>query len=222
MMSLFLAACSETSGSSVRPRQGDVLGSGEGSCALIVTFRGERYVGRQVLVEPPLGRGLGEGVIPSCDDSDEDGSAEERITVVKLLGIDPSIAIVWVGQPSSILIREDLDPFPSELERYFDRPVCDPAHEPLRLFGQWVGIIQPDQTTEVDLDPPYDLELLVSVASAPEYEGADLVIRVPASAGRLVTKKDIRTSLWEGGSIEVTVRCSGRRFLAESVSTYPG
>ena len=79
--------------------------------------------------------------------------------------------------------RRTRPPFPSELERYFDRPVCDPAHEPLRLFGQWAGIIQPDQTTEVDLDPPYDLELLVSVASAPEYEGADLIVRVPTSAG---------------------------------------
>ena len=223
VMMLFLAACSEPSGPSGTLHEGDVLGEGEGSCAFVVIFGGERYAGRQVLVEPPLGEGLGEGLIPSCDDSNASESVgDERIPVVALEGIDPSIAIVWEGQPSSILVREDIEPWPSELDRYLQRPVCDPAHEPIHLFGRWVGIIQPDQTTELDLVPPYDLELLVSVASAPEYQGTDLTVRVPASAGRLVTKEDIRTSLWKGGSIEMTVRCSGARFLADSLGTYPG
>jgi hypothetical protein len=214
---LLSASCSESS------RKGEVRAGGEGSCAFVVTFGGERYVGRQVLVEPPLGKALGEGVIPSCDDTNTGESvADERIPVVELVGIDPSMAIAWEGQPSSILVREDIDLLPAELERYFERPVCDPSHEPIRLFGTWVGIIGPGETTELDLVPPYDLELLVSVASEPEYQGADLSVRVPASAGRLVTKKDIRTALWEGGSIEMTVRCSGARFLADTVGTYPG
>jgi hypothetical protein len=204
-------------------RKDEALAGGEGSCVFVVTFGGERYVGRQVFVEPPLGEALGEGVIPSCDAPNAGESVgDERIPVVELVGIDPSMAIVWEGQPSSILVREDIDLLPAELERYFERPVCDPSHEPIRLFGTWVGIIGPGETTELDLVPPYDLELLVSVASEPEYQGADLIVRVPASAGRLVTKKDIRTSLWKGGSIEMTVRCSGARFMADTVATYPG
>jgi hypothetical protein len=166
---------------------------------------------------------LGEAVIPACNDSNGgDSVGEERIPIVELKGTDPSVAVVWEGQPSSILVREDIDALPSELQTYFERPVCDPSRESIRLFGQWVGIIEPDGTTEVDLIPPYDLELLVSEASSPEYRGADMTVRVPASAGRLVSKEDIHTSLWKGGSIEMTVRCAGDRFLADTVETYPG
>lgn len=222
-MTVVLAACADPPEPSRAVNEGEVLSAGEGSCALIVTFRGERYVGRQVLVEPPLGEGSGEAVIPACNDSNGgDSVGVERIPVVELKGTDPSVAVVWEGQPSSIFVREDIDPLPSELQTYFERPVCDPSREPIHLFGLWIGIIQPDQTTELDLIPPYDLELLVSVASSPEYRGADLTVRVPASGGRLVSKEDIRTSLWKGGSIEMTVRCAGDRFLADTVGTYPG
>lgn len=223
VLTVGLAACADPSEPSRAVNEGDVLSEGEGSCALIVTFRGERYVGRQVLVEPPLGEGVGEALIPACNDSDGgDSIGDERIPVVELQGTDPSVAVVWEGQPSSILVREDGDRLPSELQSYFDRPACVPSREPIQLFGQWVGIIEPDETTEVDLIPPYDLELLVSVASSPEYQGADITVRVPASGGRLVSKEDIRTSLWKGGSIEMTVRCAGDRFLAQTVETYPG
>lgn len=100
--------------------------------------------------------------------------------------------------------------------------MCDPSREPIRLFGTWVGIIGPNETTELDLVPPYDLELLVSTASAPIYDGAGLIVGVPASAGRPIAKHDLRTSLWKGGTIEVTARCSGNRFLADAVRPYPG
>jgi uncharacterized protein DUF6281 len=223
LMTVALAACCDPLEPSRAVNEGDVLSEGEGSCALSVTFRGERYEGRRVLVEPPLGEGLGEAVIPACNDPNGGGSAgDERIPVVELKGTDPSVAVVWEGQPSSIFVREDIDPLPSELQTYFERPVCDPSREPIHLFGPWIGIIQPNQTTELDLIPPYDLELLVSRGSSPEYRGADLSVRVPASAGRLVSKEDIRTSLWKGGSIEMTVRCAGDRFLAQTVETYPG
>jgi hypothetical protein len=223
LVTVVLAACSDPPEPSGAVNEGDVLSEGGGSCALIVTFRGERYVGRQVLVEPPMGEGLGEAVIPACNDSNGgDSVGEERIPIVELNGTDPSVAVVWEGQPSSILVREDIDALPPELQTYFERPVCDPSRESIHLFGQWVGIIEPDGTTEVDLIPPYDLELLVSEASSPEYRGADITVRVPASAGRLVSKKDIRTSLWKGGSIDMTVRCARDRLLADTVETYPG
>jgi hypothetical protein len=63
---------------------------------------------------------------------------------------------------------------------------------------------------------------ILGVASEPEHRGTGLIVRVPASAGRLVTKKDIRTSMWKGGSIGMTVRRSGPRFPADTVGTYPG
>ena len=69
LMTVVFAACADPPELSRAVNEGDVLSAGEGSCALIVTVRGERYVGRQVLVEPPLGEGSGEAVIPACNDS---------------------------------------------------------------------------------------------------------------------------------------------------------
>ena len=217
---LIASACSSRSDAPF-PEDGPRLQGGGGSCAFIATYAGARYEGRRVVVEPPLGDALGKAVIPACDDGGGSPSADERIPVRELEGIDPGVGIVWEGSLSSILIREDLGSLPPELERYLERPVCDPTLAPIELHGQWIGIIQPDETTEVDLEPPYDLELLVASSSAPEYVGADLVVRVPRSAGRLITQEDIRTSLWKGGSIDVTASCAGDRFLVESTETSP-
>lgn len=193
---------------------------GGGVCAFVVTFRGERYEGRTVLVEPEIGKLLGEAVIPPCGAAAEDGTGD-RIPVRALKGVDPSVAVVWEGEPSRILVREG-ESIPEELERSFERPACDPASEPIGLFGTWVGIIGPNETTELDLEPPYDLEMLVLEATDPAYEGADLIVHVPASSGRLITRPDIRTSLWEGGSIDIEAGCDGDRFVATSARTYPG
>jgi hypothetical protein len=205
--------------------EGPPLGGpvGSGSCAFVAHFRGGSYEGRTVVVEPPIGESLGEAVLPPCDDTAADDPGDgERIPVKRVPGIDPGVAVVWEGRPSRLLIRAGVEPLPPELQRYFERPVCDPATEPIMLHGTWTGIVQPDETTELDLEPPYDLELSVLVASDRAYEGADLVVRVPQSAGRLISKKDVRTSLWKGGSIDVTARCDGPRFIAEAAETYPG
>jgi len=195
----------------------------ESSCSFVAKFQGGTYEGRTVVVEPPIGEPLGEAVVPPCDDTNGDDPDEgERITVHRLPGVDPSVALVREGLPSRLLIRLGVHPLPPELQRYFERPTCDASGEPISLHGTWTGIIGPNETTEVDLEPPYDLELIVLEASDPVYEGADLVVRVPASAGRLISNRDIRTSLWEGGSIDITARCDGARFLAVSAETAPG
>lgn len=49
-MIVVFAACADPPEPSRAVNEGDVLSEGEGSCTLIVTFREERYVGRQVLV----------------------------------------------------------------------------------------------------------------------------------------------------------------------------
>lgn len=207
------------------PEPGDVGatgGSGEGSCAFVVTFRGETYVGRQAIVQPEPGDFVGNALMPGCSDSGESPEPDEEISVVELPGVHPDVAVVWNGNPGTILVREDVDPLPPEVQRYFESPACDPEDEPVELFGRWLGILAPDQETELDLVPPYDLEILVRRASSATYERADLFVRVSASAGRPLTREDIRTSLWEGGFLRVTARCADDGFVADDVTAYPG
>lgn len=218
-ISLFVSACSGSPESHRDPETGP---AGAGSCAFMVFFRGATYVGRQAILQPEPGDFVGNALLPQCSDGGGGPVPDEEISVVTLPGVDPEIAVVWSGNPGTILVNEDLTRLPAEAQRYFERPACRPDHEPIELIGPWWGILGADGDTELDLLPPYDLELLVRRASDPTYERFDLYVRVPPSVGKPLTKEDIRTSLWEGGSIAITARCEGDRFVAEDVKSYPG
>lgn len=217
-ISLFLSACSGSPGRHEGTRPGAI---GAGSCAFVVEFRGQTYVGRQAILQPEPGDFVGYASMPQCSDGVEP-VRDEEISVVTLPGVDPEVAVVWNGNPGTVLINEDLGALPDEAQRYFERPDCRAEDEPIELFGPWLGILGADGETELDLLPPYDLELLVHRASDPRYEGFDLFVRVPAAAGEPLVKEDVRTSLWEGGAISITASCQGDRFVAEGVKTYPG
>jgi hypothetical protein len=218
-VSLLLSACS---GSSETRDDAETGAVGAGSCAFMVRFQGRTYVGRQAILQPRPGDFVGNALMPQCSDGGGASVPDEEISVVTLPGVDPEIAVVWNGNPGTILVNEDLTTLPAEAQRYFERPECRPDHEPIELMGPWWGILGADGETELDLLPPYDLELLVRRASDPRYEGFDLFVRVPPSTGKPLTKEDIRTSLWEGGSIAITARCEGDRFVADGVQSYPG
>jgi hypothetical protein len=192
------------------------VSSGQGSCVFTASFRGAVYRGNTPVVFPEPGEVLGEAVVPGC------GSGEPgwRMTVSRLPGIDPGDALV--GEDGWILIREGLEPLPPEIERFFQPPACDPADEPIDLRGTWLGILGADGKTELDMAPPYDVEVRVREASSPRYERADLEVRVPRSLGEPLTRKDIRSSLWKGGDIAVTAVCSGDRLVAQRVEAFPG
>jgi hypothetical protein len=122
-----------------------------------------------------------------------------------------------------VLVRDTFDgPLPAELRRLTEAPSCAAADEPILLAGPWLGIQDADGN-EVDLTSSYDVELFVERTSASRYERAFLTIRVPSGIEPPLTQSDIRSSLWEGGTIELSVACRDGRYVAESVAAHrPG
>jgi hypothetical protein len=69
------------------------------------------------------------------------------------------------------------------LQRLRREPTCAKQREPTILDGPWLGIIGPHLETEVDLVPPYDLDMRIDDASATRYERVFLTIHVAKSLG---------------------------------------
>jgi hypothetical protein len=192
-----------------------------GSCALVVDFEGRTYEGHGVQVAPEEGSPLGTAVLPACNDTDGAEESPEDIEVARLPGVPQRDAILWRGRTDTVLLRTGLRDIPKEVARLEQAAPCDSGIVPVTLKGPWLGILGADEKTELDLLPPYDLSLFVEESSARRYDRAFLDIRVPSEAGKLLTREDIKKSLWEGGSIEVVVAgCDGRRFLAEDATAF--
>ena len=195
---------------------------GSGDCAYMATFKGHTYSGVSVQVAPVPGRRLGAAHLPPCDDTGGSLPAGpgERLPVAELPGVSSSVALVVLGRDDLLLVRHPKRP-PAEVARLMRAPACAAGGGPLTLEGPWLGILQPNGNTEVDLAPPYDLSLRVLRSSAPRYLRAELDVRVPAELGRPLTRDDLRTSLRKGGTIALTVACRGGGYVATSVSTAP-
>jgi len=99
-------------------------------------------------------------------------------------------------------------------------PKCDPADEPIELSGPWLGIHDRDRT-EVDLIPPYQLDMFVEDASVPQYDRAYLTIEVTPSLGMPLDHQDVAGSLWQGGTIAIAVSCDGDLYVAQGVKAFP-
>jgi hypothetical protein len=155
-------------------------------------------------------------VLPACGDEDD-----EEIELAEIEGVSPEVALSWPGRWDIVLVRRGVE-LPPQVERLRQAPICKPRDARVELSGPWDGILGVDGKTELDLDPPYDVYVIVDEASAPRYERAYLTVRVPPSLGRPITRDDIQTSLWEGGTIALRVRCSrDGGFVAEDVAAFP-
>jgi hypothetical protein len=188
----------------------------------MVHFRGHAYSALTVAIEPVPGPVLGDALMQGCNDTGQQSSpAEEHLPVAELPGVDPDVAVVWVDSPDRVFVRDGVDPLPPAVAELVHAPDCDPHDAPVRLRGPWLGIIGADGRTELDLVPPYDLMLRVDEASAARYERAHLVVRVPQELGTPLTQADIRSSLWEPGTIAVAAICKGGRFIAGRVQAFP-
>jgi hypothetical protein len=199
--------------------------SAAGSCALTVTYQGHVYDAVGVEIAPPEGESVGLGTFPPCNDTGDLTAPEQPqgVALEELEGVSPTVAVLLSGRRDVVLVRDDVDhdALPPGVTRLLRAPPCDPGDEPIDLAGPWLGIAEADGDTEDDLVPPYDLEMTVRESSAPRYEGAHLTIRVPSSLGRPLSREDLRSSLWEGGTISLAVGCDGRDYVAAQVESHP-
>lgn len=216
IMAVALAGCA--GGSTIDPR-----GHAESDCAMVVTYHGRTYYGRVVRVAPLEGERTGSAILPGCNDTGETKDpTDEKIPVARLPGVSPKVALVWSGRGDTVLIREGSGPLPPEVAALFHAPRCDKRDVPIRLSGSWLGILGADGDTEVDLLPPYDIDLLVRDASVKRYERAYLTVRVPTSLGRPLSRGDVQSSLLKGGGgIEIVVRCDRSRFVVQQLTALP-
>ncbi len=210
---LALVLFASCAGSSDRPRPG-----GEGGlCALGALLDGRSYVANGGFrVIPTQGQQLGTATVPACED--DDGYDFQAVAIV---GISPRVAFVDPGREDIVFIAEDVQSLPPELMRLRRELRCRKKDAPIHVNGPWLGIIGPHDETEVDLVPPYVLEMLTEDASHPRYEGVFLNVHVTADSGRPLTRQDVRTSLWEGGTLDVTASCVEGKYLAQNVMAAP-
>jgi hypothetical protein len=120
VLPLALAACggtSDPSGSSSTEAGGEG-GVASASCAMLVEYDGHNYLGAAVEVTPKAGESLGTGTIPPCNDTGGAGTTipAEEVEVTAVQGVPPSIAIMLAGRGDVVLVRDDVEKLPKELE----------------------------------------------------------------------------------------------------------
>jgi uncharacterized protein DUF6281 len=118
-----LAACggksSEATGGTSGGQTTEVSGGGiSASCAFIVEFDGHDYFGNGVEVTPVAGESLGTGTIPPCDDTGGalEPTAAEEVEVTEIRGVPPTVAIMLAGRTDVVLVRDDVQKLPKELQ----------------------------------------------------------------------------------------------------------
>lgn len=217
--SVLLAGACGPAGGLTGTGTGTGAGAGEGICVSEAMLSGHRFNGVATQFDAAEGRALGRAIIPPCPEGDGGGGDDGTpIEVAAIEGVAPADAFVQRGQDDVVFIRDGLEPLPPELARLMDAPACDPADEPIRLSGPWLGIMGPDESTETDLVPPYDLEMVAAEASSPAYLRAHLVVRVPRGRSRPITRQDVEAALWKPGTMTVVAGCGGPGFVAREVS----
>jgi hypothetical protein len=137
--------------------------------------------------------------------------------------VSPLVAVVAVGWNDMVLVRAALvrrGDLPAAVRELLKAPRCASSHR-VRLLGPWLGILSADGPTEIDLLPPYVLDMHVREASESRYLRAFLRLRVTERTRGLITREDIEEVLWEGGDLAAKVRCARGRYLAVRLDPRP-
>jgi hypothetical protein len=85
-----------------RPSSG---GSGSASCAAVVEWRGTTYLGTAVHRSVRLGRSLGDGMLPPCNDtSPGSGGQAQSVSLAAVGDIPPRQAVALTADPSIVYV----------------------------------------------------------------------------------------------------------------------
>jgi hypothetical protein len=190
---------------------------GEASCAALLDFAGHRYSGHGDLMREPATTGhTASGVAPGCDDGN--GAAPHRTVDVQELADVPMDRAVLVE--GTIYVRTDT-PLPEETRTWFEQPTCR-TEGSFELRGTWLSVRGPHEPRfDGDLRPPYRLEMHVRTGP-PDYARTTVTVRATADTDPLLGRKDVKTSLWEGGDVIAQVTCQDDRFVASALASTPG
>jgi hypothetical protein len=213
LLALALGGCGNENGNA---------GAGGGDCISSVRYQGQIYTWSDVEVAPREAGSVGNaGFYCNLLEARAGSEPDQEIELARIEGVPPEVALAWRRHSDMVFVREGVDPLRSEVRRLLEAPKCDPRNEPIEIAGPWLGI-RGVVYEEVDLVPPYDVDLLVEESSVPRYEQAFLAVRVPKALGRPLTRKDIRESLRRGGSIMLSVTCwLDGRYVAERIAAHP-
>jgi len=115
---LALAACGGGTTEVSEGTNTEPSGGAGASCAMLVQYEGRDYLGTAVEVTPVPGDSLGNGTIPPCNDTGGAGTTipAEPVEVTAVQGVPPSVAIMLVGRTDVVLVRDDVEKLPPELE----------------------------------------------------------------------------------------------------------
>jgi hypothetical protein len=210
-----------------------VAGGGVGSCAALLQWQGRMYSGLGVARSPEVGERLGDAVMPPCNDTPGANAKGERVVIRRILGVDPRTAfavgtafavdydsmMVYVLDPNGW--RDPPPKLPPAIERLMRVPAC--AREgTFALRAVWTGIVHPpghEVEFDGDIGPgPYTLELYVLEGPA-EFERAQLDARATQQTRNRLRPRDVKQVLWEGGTLDLTVRCTaGGGMMVEAIA----
>ncbi|MEU8538821.1 DUF6281 family protein [Streptomyces sp. NPDC048717] len=85
-------------------------GASETKCAYVVTYEGRSYLdvrGRsETGTKFTVGKDLGTGLLPGCEESGGAGAAEkpEKVTVFEVKGVDPAVAVAAGPNPGEAVL----------------------------------------------------------------------------------------------------------------------
>jgi hypothetical protein len=194
--------------------------AGSASCAAVLVHGGHTYLGHGGVRRDPAvtGRSL-PAALPGCNDTggDTDGDTggwsqdekDEHVRVEELADVAPATAVLFRG---SVYVRDGRD-LPGTTRGWFRAPGCGSTGT-FALTGDWLGVTGSRRPRfDGDLRPPYRLEVHVTSGPA-RYVGATITVRATRSTDPALTRSDVRTSLWRGGQVRASVRCTDRRFEA--------
>jgi hypothetical protein len=190
---------------------------GSASCAARVELDGYSYNGYGGLTrDPALSGRVVRALMPGCDDGNG-ASPDEVVKAAELSDLPLSRAVFVDGH---LYVRGN-DPLPEETRAWFQPQRCETAGA-FELHGDWLAVQGPKKVRfDGDLRPPYRLNLHVTEAPQP-YVGTTIQVHATSDTDPALGPRDVRTSLWKGGTLTAQVTCEHGRAVASALTSQPG